>query len=530
MPPRPSRTRLIALAGAAVAVTLLAAPAGPSAAATSQAGHTPPTVPAAVTASWPMAGHDLSNTRNNPNETAVGTANVAGLIPKWSVSFPNNLTATPAVVGGVVYVGDRGGSLGAYNATTGAAIWSHTVASYTAVTGDLVHASPAVAGGRVIVGDQPITGTHPGAQVFAVSTTTGALLWKTVVDTQQTAKITGAAAIDGSTVYIGVSSNDGSKSTCCSFRGSVVALNASTGKLLWRRYTVPAGYTGGSVWGGNPVIDHTTGLLYIGTGNNHSAPAGVCTAPGQTGCTAPAATDYFDSLLALHLSTGTVAWSMRTLSADVNSTACATSPPCGPDYDMGSAPNLFTATIGGVPRSLIGIGQKSGMYWARDAATGAAVWQTQVGPGGTGGGIQWGSAVDGKRIYVSIMNSENATWTLTPSGKTVTGGAFGALDPATGKILWQTADPQAAGDQGFVSSANGVVYAGSNEGTGNTMYALNGATGKILWKYASGGSVTGGAAIVNGQIYWESGYYHPQCPSTQPTCGTTTFKMYAFGL
>jgi polyvinyl alcohol dehydrogenase (cytochrome) len=481
----------------------------------------------AAVSSWPMAGHDLSNTRNNPSETTIGTANVAGLVQKWSATFPSNLTATPAVVGGVVYLGDRAGTLWAFNATTGAVIWSHLVSSYTGVSGDVVKATPAVAGGRVIVGDQPGSGAHAGASIIAVSAATGALLWKTVVDTTPTARITGAAGIDGSSVYVGVSSADESSPACCTFRGSVVALNASTGALLWRRYTAPAGYTGAAVWGGNPVVNHTTGLLYIGTGNNYTVPAGVCTMPNQTGCTAPANNDYVDSLVALHLSTGTVAWAMRTLSSDATSNVCPSG--CGPDFDFGSAPNLFTATIGGVSRQLVGIGQKSGIYWARDAATGAAVWQTLVGPGGTEGGIQWGSAVDGKRIYVSIGNSENTTWTLHPSGATTTGGAFSALNPATGAILWQTPDPQKARDIGFVSSANGVVYAGSDEGSGNNMYALNGATGKILWKFASGGAVMGGAAVVNGTVYWETGYIRPQCPTKPPTCGTT-FRLYAFGL
>jgi len=510
---RSKRLRVGLLGAVALASLQLVLPAGSSV--------------AAATSSWPMAGHDLSNSRNNPTETAIGTANVAGLVRQWSVDFPSNLTSTPAVAGGAVYLGDHAGTLWSLSATTGSVLWSHPVSSYTGVTGDVVKATPAVAAGRVIVGDQPGTTPHAGASILAVSTTTGALLWKTEVDTDATARITGAATIDGPTVYVGISSSDESSTSCCTFRGSVVALSASTGKLLWRRYMAPTDYTGNAVWGGNPVVDHTTGLLYVGTGNNYSVPAGVCTEPDQTGCTTPAADDYVDSLVALNLSTGTVAWAMRTLNADVSANVCATG--CGPDFDFGSAPNLFTATIDGQVRQLVGIGQKSGIYWAVDAATGAAVWQTIVGPGGPAGGIQWGSSVDHKRIYVDNANSDNVAWTLQPSGKTTSGGAFSALDPATGHILWQTADPQGARDFGFVSSANGVVYAGSNAGTGNNMFAINGANGKILWRFQSGGSVMGGAAIVNGTVYWASGYLHPHCPTTPPTCGTT-YRLYAFGL
>jgi polyvinyl alcohol dehydrogenase (cytochrome) len=388
--------------------------------------------------------------------------------------------------------------------------------------------TPAVSGGRLVFGDQPSHGAHAGAHLLAVAADTGALLWNTVVDTQSTAKITGSPVIDGNTVYLGMSSGDETSTTCCHFRGSVIALDAGTGKVLWRRYTVPVGYTGGAVWGSAPVVDAATNLVYVGTGNNYTVPAGICTAPAQTGCRAPDPADYVDSLLALDKTTGKPVWALRTLNTDVWTKACTSTASCGPDFDFGSSPNLFSATIGGVSRRLVGIGQKSGVYWAVDAKTGALQWQTKVGPGGAGGGIQWGSAVDAAHIYVSIVNSGKQTWTLT-SGRSISGGAFSALDPATGRILWQTADPQGAGDFGFVSSANGIMFAGSGAGTGDTMYALDGSSGSILWEFASGGSVMGGAAIVDGIVYWASGYYTKSCPAAQPQCGNT-YRLYAFWL
>jgi polyvinyl alcohol dehydrogenase (cytochrome) len=103
------------------------------------------------------------------------------------------------------------------------------------------------------------------------------------------------------------------------------------------------------------------------------------------------------------------------------------------------------------------------------------------------------------------------------------------MDPATGKILWQTPDPQGAVDAGFVSVANGVVYAGSMVTTGTNMYALDAATGKILWSFASGGTVTGGAAIVGGSVYWGSGYCGTLClGSSTPLLNND--KVYAFSL
>jgi polyvinyl alcohol dehydrogenase (cytochrome) len=329
------------------------------------------------------------------------------------------------------------------------------------------------------------------------------------------------------------------------FRGAIVALDATTGRILWKTYTVPSNnhgsdtnlpgyYSGNSVWGSSPAVDPRRGLLYVGVGNTYSVPAGVCTTPGQTGCTQPAAGDYVDSILALNLRNGAIVWADHTLSSDAFTGTCAQpGVTCGPDFDFGSAPNLFTTTnpkTGG-PGQLLGIGQKSGVYSAVNPANGKVAWTTQVGPGGLAGGIEWGSATDGQRIYVAEANFDHISYTLGGSGlyasQTATGGSWAALDAATGKIIWQTPDPQTAVDLGFVSAANGVVYAGSNAGTGNNMYALDAATGKILFRFASGGAVVSGAAIVGGSVYWGSGYYFSTCPASEPSCGNND-KLYAF--
>jgi PQQ-like domain len=251
------------------------------------------------------------------------------------------------------------------------------------------------------------------------------------------------------------------------------------------------------------------------TGNNYSVPAGICTAPGQTGCTQPAADDYLDSILALRLGDGTVAWVDHTLD-----THLWTLPqPSGPDFDFGAGPNLFTIRdpVTGRTRQLLGIGQKSGVYWAVDPATGKVAWQTVVGPAGNGGtgGIEYGTATDGRRIYAAEGDTARIPYTLGGSGpyagQVVTGGSWAALDPATGKILWQTPDPHGDFDTSFVTVANGVMYAGSLASASTNMYALDAATGTILWSFASGGSVTGGASIADGSVYWGSGYCGTAC-------------------
>jgi polyvinyl alcohol dehydrogenase (cytochrome) len=140
---------------------------------------------------------------------------------------------------------------------------------------------------------------------------------------------------------------------------------------------------------------------------------------------------------------------------------------------------LFTAP-GEAGRPLLGAGQKSGIFWAIDPDTGAIVWSTVVGPGGALGGMEWGSATDGSRIYAADANSSRQRYTLFPSGEKTRGGAWSALDPATGAIQWQTAAPEKATVLGPLTVANGVVYAGSMAREGDNMFALDAATGAIL--------------------------------------------------
>jgi polyvinyl alcohol dehydrogenase (cytochrome) len=144
-----------------------------------------------------------------------------------------------------------------------------------------------------------------------------------------------------------------------------------------------------------------------------------------------------------------------------------------------------------------------------------------VGPGSSLGGIMWGSATDGKRIYVAIANVSGIPYSGGQAG------SWSALDPATGKILWQTPDPNGAFDLGPLAVDNGVVFAPSMAGgaTDKNMFALDAATGRILWGYAAGGSVMAGATIVKNEVYWGSGYPHLSIPGR-----TGNNKFYAFTL
>ena len=223
--------------------------------------------------------------------------------------------------------------------------------------------------------------------------------------------------------------------------------------------------------------------------------------------------------MALDLKTGYVAWAAHTLPGDVSTNFIHDE---GPDYDFGQGPILFTTEVDGRPMTLLGVGQKSGVYWALDPTSGRVVWRTEVGPGSRLGGMMWGSAADGRRIYVSIGNGHHDPVTIpSDTGKplTTTGGFWAALDAATGKILWRTPDPRDV-DVGALTVGDGVVYAGSMAPRGENMYALDAATGALRWSFSSGGSVAGGPAVVGGAVYWGSGY-RKSAASTGATTSST---------
>jgi polyvinyl alcohol dehydrogenase (cytochrome) len=489
---------------------------------------------------WRVAGQNLANTRSAAGEKQISSSNVGSLAVKWTFTTGGDVSATPTVAGDAVYVPDWAGNVYAINRNTGAQIWSVQVPALDGVTGAVSRSSPAVHGEDVIIGDienDGLTALHNGANLIALNRKTGKVHWMTQVDNQGAAIITGSPVVYGHTVYVGISSNEEilaipNSYPCCTFRGSVVAVDANTGKKLWQTYTLPdnggktGGYSGNPVWQ-PPAIDPERGVLYIGTGNNYEVPAAVlaCVDKNPTAdCTAP--DDYFDTAMALDLQSGRIRWSYKVGTYDAWTVACFFNPPlancpnpAGPDWDLGgSGPNLL--------KDLVVFGQKSGFLWAFNPEDGKLRWSTMVGPAGIFGGIEWGTATDGKNIYVAISNSSHIPTKLM-NGQTVTGGIWNAVDAATGKILWQTGDPDNAADYGSVSEANGLVYAGSLSGK---MYALDAKTGAILWHFTSAslapgsapGSVIDGPSIVNGVLYWGSGYGR--------VGGTGGNKLYAFSV
>ncbi|MGC4044300.1 MAG: PQQ-binding-like beta-propeller repeat protein [Armatimonas sp.] len=532
-------------------------------------------------AQWAVGGGDIQNSRFAANESKISAKNVAGLKTKWVFTPKGDISATPTVESQSVYVVDWGGFLHNLDANTGATNWSRNVTSYTGNPfGSVSRTSPAIHGNTIVLGDQgdfnpatPWAGFFPSsymagqspvgktASVIAVNKNTGALQWRTIVDDHPWSIVTASPVIHNGVVYVGISSSEeaagllGPFAPPMSFRGSLVALKESDGSILWKTYTCPAGYTGAAIWGSTPAVDVKRGTVYIATGNNYTVPdsveASIAGDPAH-GESYLAPNDWLDSVVALDLKSGAIKWGRRMWGADTWNVArgfvpAQFDPGQGPDYDFGSGPNLFTATIGNKKMDLVGAGEKSGQYHALNPDTGALVWSTQVGPGGTAGGIQWGSAVDGNLVYCAISNSNNRPTGLSPEKNA---GLWAGLDAGTGAPVWKTVDPitraadgNGGHDFGMVTVANGVVFAGSNgvpplydnpfaptavlfPAEPGGMFALDAATGAVLWSQRTDGAVVCGPSVVNGTVYWGTGY--GRFGNAFGVSGTP--KLYAFSL
>ncbi len=499
-----------------------------------------------IPSGWPSAGNNLNNTRWSVTESILNNQNVGGLTVKWQFTTQDDVSATPSVdaTGGYVYFPDWSGNLYKLNAVTGATVWTHKMTDYGLCSGVISRTTPTLYGTMVIIGASGTLGKPKscGANLLALNAGDGSLIWNVSLDADTNAISTASPIIYNGIAYVGVSSTE-EKLDLPTFHGSLAAISLVNGQILWQTYFTPQSYTGAPVWSSTPVIDIMRSQIYVTTGNNYQVPPSVqlCEqgAVGNLGalllCQSPE--NYEDSIVALDLATGNIKWGRRCSADDAWIRACglgrtACPDPAGLDYDFGSGANLFVAHINGTSTQLVGAGQKSGVYWAVNPETGVPVWHTTVGPGGMVGGIQWGTASDNQRIYVAISNTAQRPYTLQPSGMSWNGGSWAALDPATGAILWQVPDPgystvhsaNHALSMGPVTVANGVVYVASMSGY---MYGLDAATGATLWSFKAPGSVNSAPAIVNGVLYWGTGYHN--FPAGAPI-GTASNTFYAFAL
>lgn len=471
--------------------------------------------PMTKTPLWNGWGPDLSNSRFQPAELAgLSKSQIPQLRVKWAFGYPGATSAggPPTIIGDRLFVAGGDGRIYSLDLHTGCVHWTFSPSVFVRAA---ISVSPD--GRMAYFGDGQ-------ARVYAVDTAAGTLLWKTEMDQHPFAMITGAPRLYDGKLYVVVSSAEelggaNPKYPCCSFRGSVSALDAKTGKLLWQTYTIdtPAkptsinaaatqmfGPSGAGVWN-SPTIDPDRHLLYVGTGDNYSDPA----------------TATSDAVVALDLETGKIAWARQLTAEDRFNDACilpdkSNCPKdAGGDFDIGAPPILRKLATG---KSLLIVGQKSGVAYGLDPDDkGKIVWETRIGKGGVLGGIEFGGAASDTRVYFPLSD-----WTPDPK----TGGGMFALDIATGKQLWSTSAPQpaclekdgcSASQQAPATAIADAVFSGSLDGHIRAYDALD---GKILWDFdtgkdfptvnqveAHGGSINyAGPVIVNGMVIVAAGY------------------------
>ncbi len=384
------------------------APTGGAGVATLQVTPTCATQPAfsvsANTPEWNGWSTKIDNSRFQDAASAGLTAGDLGRLKlKWAFNLGDATEARsqPAVFGRYVFIGATTGALYALDADSGCTLWGFVAAS-------------GIRGG-VAIGDAAGTAavffSDTAANVYALNAKTGKLIWKVRPVDHFATLGTATPRYYNGVLYQAFSSFEevvggDPKYQCCTFRGSVVALNAANGEKLWQTFTIPDpavptrmspagtqqyGPSGAAVWA-TPTIDEQRGALYVATGDNYSDPP----------------TSMSDAVLAMDLKTGKFLWSAQLTSNDAFNNACSIPIPgnCpathGSDYDFGQPPILLHLRAG--KRALV-VAQKSGMAYGIDPdAKGKMLWQTRVGKGGILGGSQWGSASDEARVYVAISD------------------------------------------------------------------------------------------------------------------------------
>jgi polyvinyl alcohol dehydrogenase (cytochrome) len=444
-----------------------------------------------ASAAWNGWGTDLANSRFQPAAAArLAADQVPQLKLKWAFGLPGatSVYGQPSVVAGRVFVGADSGYLYSIDAATGCVYWS-----FLAQGGVRNAASVGLAGpGKYAVyfGDMK-------ANVYALNASTGELLWTVSADDHPIARVTGSPSLYGNRLYVPVASAEepagvGENYPCCTFRGSVVALDAANGRRIWKTYTISESP--------KPTRKNSKGA-------QRWAPAG-----GGVWNSPTIAPKNTDSILALDMDTGKILWAVQDTPNDAWLAGC---PPAqtpencpknlGPDFDFGSSPILKTLPNG---RSILVAGQKSGDVWAHDPdRKGAVLWKTGTTstPPGPAGQIVWGGAADERNAYFGLNSGGLVALELSNGERRW----FAPLDPAPGAI-------QRHGQDAAVSAIPGVVFSGGWDGV---LRALSTSDGRVVWEYnmarefttvngvaGKGGSVgSSGPTIAGGMVFVGSG-------------------------
>jgi len=468
-------------------------------------------------------GHD-TNRHTSLDQGGFSREQAAELKLKWSFAFPGALRARsqPAVGWGAVYTGSQDGTVYAFDLDSGCVQWTFQAAAEVRTGIVLTQQDPPLA----LFGDIL-------AKFYAVNALTGELVWQRRVDDHPSATLTGTAALHDGRVYIPVSSLEvipaaDPNYACCTFRGSVLALDAMTGAEVWRHYTIAqaprkVGETshstarlapsGAPVWS-SPTIDVERNLLYVGTGENYSSPA-----DGNS-----------DAIIAISLSTGERVWQTQSTAGDAWNVACmmTDNPNCpaerGPDFDHGSS--ILLVPIANGQAEVLAAGHKNGTVFVLDPdQAGAVLWSERVGRGSIQGGVHFGMSAANGVVYVPIndMNDTRNGDFLDPQ---LARPGVASIDLDERAVLWQHVQSNTCGDlrpfcdpgiSAPLTSSPGVVFAGHLDGF---VGAYDTSDGAIIWAYdtttehkgtngviGQGGSMSGaGPTVASGHLIINSGY------------------------
>jgi polyvinyl alcohol dehydrogenase (cytochrome) len=437
-------------------------------------------------------GLGLRNLRHmTAAQSGLSTSDFAKLELAWAFAFPQTPTmrSQPVVAGDTLFVvAADAGRLFALSTESGCLKWHYESS---------VPLRSSLSYGEIDKGRPVIVAGDAVGNVLALDALTGEQLWRTDVRLHESNRITGTPVIHDGRVFAPLSAVEINYAIddfyeCCHAQGAVIALDLKTGRQLWTGRTMPPATkqklnrAGAQLWGPSgapiwttPAIDAKRNVLYVGTGENNSLPA----------------TQTSDAIIAFDLDTGERKWVFQATARDVWNYACRNGANCDfgdeavvLDHDFGGSVMITQRKDG---RDLLVVGQKSGTVWALDPDEGGAlVWSRRIGRGSMLGGIHWGTATDGARVFAPL-NDRGGPTPEYPLG----GPGLHALDLETGTVLWsRKAEPDCSGDRkqrydgcetrlGYSPAplvVDGAVIQGSIDGI---LRVFDAATGATLWSY-----------------------------------------------
>lgn len=467
-------------------------------------------------------GHDTSRF-TSADAGGISAEQAPQLELQWSFAYPGALRARsqPAVGWGAVYTGSQDGTVYAFDLESGCVHWTFAAAAEVRTAVVLTATETPLA----IFGDIL-------AKLYAVNALTGELVWSLKADDHPAATLTGSPALLDDKLFVPISSLEvipaaDPEYACCTFRGSVLALNVADGSELWRHYTIPeepkmTGKTsvgtaimapsGAPVWS-SPTVDRVRNRLYVGSGENYSTPA-----DGNS-----------DAVIAIDITSGERVWQRQSTAGDAWNVACMMedNPNCpperGPDFDHGSSILLVDLPKG---KQVLAAGHKNGTVFALDPdAQGKVLWSRKVGRGSIQGGVHFGMSAQDAVVYAPIndMNDTRNGQFLDPEQARP---GVHAIDMVEQTVMWNKVQTDVCGPDrefcdpgvsGAITAGPGVVFAGHLDGFVRAYAQLN---GELLWEYntavehegvnslvGKGGSISGaGPTLAADHLIVNSGY------------------------